>query len=96
LEIDHKKPRALGGEHTVANTRLLCRGHNQWEAERVFGKEHVEEARLREKRRLEVGSALRSLGFRADEVRKAVANVQAVPLEDALRAALRFLAPASV
>ena len=60
----------------------------------MFGKEHVEEARLREKRRLEVGSVLRNLGFRADEVRKAVATVQAVPIEEALRAALRFLAPA--
>ena len=29
--------RCMGGETTVANVALLCRQHNQWEAERFFG-----------------------------------------------------------
>lgn len=39
LELDHVEPWALGGKTTEANLRLLCRTHNQLEAERVFGKE---------------------------------------------------------
>jgi 5-methylcytosine-specific restriction endonuclease McrA len=37
IEFDHVMPVAKGGESTVANVRLLCRTHNQLEAERVFG-----------------------------------------------------------
>lgn len=38
LEYDHIKPWALGGasNHTN-NIRLLCRAHNQYEAEQIFG-----------------------------------------------------------
>ena len=41
LEVDHIQPVALGGETKPENLRLLCRAHNQYEAERVFGKERV-------------------------------------------------------
>jgi hypothetical protein len=37
LEFDHAQPRARDGEATVANIRLRCRAHNQYQAERVFG-----------------------------------------------------------
>ncbi len=37
LEIDHREPVARGGRPTEENTRLLCRSHNQYEAERIFG-----------------------------------------------------------
>jgi len=37
LEYDHVKPVALGGQATVDNVRLLCRKHNQLEAERRLG-----------------------------------------------------------
>ncbi len=37
LEFDHMKPVALGGEATTENVRLLCRKHNQLEAERRLG-----------------------------------------------------------
>ena len=37
LQFDHIIPRAHGGEATVENTRLRCRAHNQYEAERIFG-----------------------------------------------------------
>ncbi|MCC6649683.1 MAG: HNH endonuclease [Candidatus Eisenbacteria bacterium] len=44
LEVDHKTPVALGGATTLDNLRLLCRAHNRFEAERVFGKEHMQRA----------------------------------------------------
>jgi hypothetical protein len=37
LEFDHIEPVARGGTSTVANLRLRCRAHNQYEAERAFG-----------------------------------------------------------
>jgi hypothetical protein len=45
LEIDHITPVAMGGEATLENLRVLCRAHNQYEAERLFGKEHVQRKR---------------------------------------------------
>jgi len=35
LELDHKYPFALGGEHSESNLRLICRGHNQYRAEKM-------------------------------------------------------------
>jgi len=43
LEFDHIKPFALGGESTVENLRLVCRGHNRMYAENVFGREWIEQ-----------------------------------------------------
>jgi 5-methylcytosine-specific restriction endonuclease McrA len=37
LEWDHAEPVARGGKSTVENVRLLCRAHNQFEAERMYG-----------------------------------------------------------
>ena len=37
LEIDHVKPRALGGGDTLGNLRLLCRPHNDSERRRILG-----------------------------------------------------------
>ncbi len=45
LEFDHVTPVALGGEATVDGMRLRCRGHNQLEAERVFGADFMETKR---------------------------------------------------
>ena len=39
LEVDHITPVARRGGSELENLRLLCRGHNRYEAERVFGKE---------------------------------------------------------
>jgi len=41
LEIDHIHPKALGGEDSAVNTRLLCATHNRLAAERVFGRDYV-------------------------------------------------------
>ena len=43
LEFDHIKPFALGGESTVENLRLVCRGHNRMYAENVFGRGWIEQ-----------------------------------------------------
>lgn len=37
VELDHVVPRSKGGESSLENLRLLCRAHNQHEAERVLG-----------------------------------------------------------
>jgi 5-methylcytosine-specific restriction endonuclease McrA len=37
VELDHSRPRAKGGDSSLDNLRLLCRAHNQHEAERVLG-----------------------------------------------------------
>ena len=41
LEFDHIVPLAKGGSTSVENLRLLCRAHNQYEAQRSFGRQHV-------------------------------------------------------
>jgi 5-methylcytosine-specific restriction endonuclease McrA len=45
LEFDHEVPFARGGEATIANLRLRCRAHNQYEAERAFGAPFMERKR---------------------------------------------------
>ena len=45
LEYDHAEPVARGGKSTIENVRLLCRAHNQFEAERAFGAEFMERKR---------------------------------------------------
>jgi 5-methylcytosine-specific restriction endonuclease McrA len=50
LEYDHIDPVARGGQATVERVRFLCRGHNQYEAERTFGAGFMSEKR-REARR---------------------------------------------
>ena len=37
LEFDHVHPHADGGANAAGNLRLLCRQHNQYEADRFFG-----------------------------------------------------------
>jgi len=41
LEIDHIVPFACGGTHAENNLRLLCRAHNNYYAEQIFGKEFI-------------------------------------------------------
>jgi len=54
LQYDHIDPVARGGQSTVDNIRLHCRGHNQLEAERVFGADFIK-AKVR-KRGPEIGT----------------------------------------
>lgn len=41
LQIDHKKPFALGGDHSLTNLQLLCTIHNHLQAVQVFGLEKM-------------------------------------------------------
>jgi hypothetical protein len=41
IQIDHIHPKALGGTNQAENLRALCRQHNLYEAERVFGRSKV-------------------------------------------------------
>ena len=41
LEVDHIKPYACGGSNSKDNLRLLCRSHNQLMAEKVFGRDFI-------------------------------------------------------
>jgi hypothetical protein len=44
LEDDHIHPRARGGSNETDNIRFLCRAHNQWQAERTYGRAHMDNA----------------------------------------------------
>ena len=47
LEIDHRHPRGKDGSSEPENLRLLCRAHNQFAAERAYGRDHIERSRWR-------------------------------------------------
>ncbi len=49
LEIDHIKPYARGGIHSIGNLRLLCARHNQHEAEKTYGEEFIKQRRYNAK-----------------------------------------------
>lgn len=49
LELDHVQPKALGGTSEASNLEPLCRAHNRYRAEQVFGRAHVE-AKIAERR----------------------------------------------
>ncbi len=42
LEMDHIVPYAKGGDNSPENLRLLCPAHNRLEAEKAYGKEHMD------------------------------------------------------
>ena len=45
IQIDHIRPRALGGGDKPENLRALCRQHNMLAAERSFGRQHMNKFR---------------------------------------------------
>ncbi len=45
VELDHIVPRALGGGDGADNLRVLCKQHNLFMAERVFGKKLIDQYR---------------------------------------------------
>ena len=99
LEYDHIDPVARGGGSTVAGMRLRCRAHNQYEAERVFGKEFMDRKRAAREATQDVVAGLRGLGCRADEARRAAELSETLPgatLQERVCAALRFLGRKSI
>ena len=86
LEFDHIVPKALGGETTVENLRLLCRTHNRRAAEKAFGEQHVaKRIKDRQAKReadeatralfAQVEGALVGMGFKKKEAEEAVVTV---------------------
>jgi hypothetical protein len=49
LEIDHERPFAIYRSHDEHHLRLLCRRHNRFQAERVYGAEFIR-AKIEEKK----------------------------------------------
>jgi 5-methylcytosine-specific restriction endonuclease McrA len=102
LEFDHIIPLAQGGNSTVENLRLVCRGHNQQLAERAFGagfmqkKREESQAAKRPSHRDDVIAGLRTLGVSAREAAIVVERsgaLQQPTLEESMRAALKCLGP---
>ncbi len=100
LEFDHAVAFARGGVSTVEGLRLRCRAHNQLEAERTFGAEFMRRKRAEAERPEgqvpdpEVESALRGIGCRTSEARRAAihaATLGAARIEDRLHGAQQFL-----
>jgi len=48
LHVDHIKPVARGGTNDISNLRLLCARHNQLQAEKILGREVMNEFRWRD------------------------------------------------
>ncbi len=101
LELDHVEPVARGGEATVEGIRVLCRSHNQHEAERLLGAELVgarrDAARAATAARAleqDVLAGLRRLGVTLPDARRAIAGSAGRPAasdEERMRQALLAL-----
>jgi hypothetical protein len=92
LELDHVVPVARGGEASVEGVRVLCRAHNQYEAERVLGRAAVAAGRAAREMDDDLVAGLRRMGVTARDARRAVAACpRSGALEERMRAALGAL-----
>jgi 5-methylcytosine-specific restriction endonuclease McrA len=79
LEFDHIEPVARGGKSTLANIRLRCRAHNQFEAERALGAEFMRRKRSDARsRRVEARDTALAEQARAESAEKARAAAEQV------------------
>ena len=85
LELDHIVPVARGGRSTVANLRLLCRAHNQYLAEREFGRQHMQGKREAARRRRAEERARKQADRERTERRRAEIARQREELGEAFR-----------
>ena len=95
----------LGGTGDATNLSVKCRRHNSLAAEQAFGRQYIEKRKAgRRERLLQRGyddavaaRALRGLGFKHTEVRRALSTLEELwagsppPLETILREAVRIL-----
>jgi len=92
IELDHETAVALGGKPTVDGIRVLCRAHNQYEAERQLGAELVREKRAaRQKRKAgkeRVASAPTSEQLGSTGTKDVIAPVCAEPARSCVDATL--------
>jgi 5-methylcytosine-specific restriction endonuclease McrA len=97
LTIEHRQPFALGGATTADNLCLLCAAHNRHTARKVFGDAHVTQ-KIRDREYERTHAALRKLGFREEEARKALAGMKRMgrtgTSQELLVEALAVLVPA--
>jgi hypothetical protein len=92
LELDHRVPVAQGGTGSEENVRVLCRSHNQYEADRILGRQVVAEGRAAHALDDDLVAGLRRLGVTAHDARQAVAASRgAGTVEERLRSALGAL-----
>jgi len=80
LEFDHVTAVARGGETSVDGLRLLCRAHNQYEAECTFGAGFMRERR--EEARREAAEAKDHAKARAKAEAEARARAEAEAAKD--------------
>jgi 5-methylcytosine-specific restriction endonuclease McrA len=71
LQVDHVRPRALGGSDETANLRAMCAAHNRLLAERTFGRKTVE-------------GAIRNATSAGEKVERAIRNGAAVSKGESL------------
>jgi hypothetical protein len=91
LELDHVVPVARGGSASEG-VRVLCRSHNQFEAERILGREAVLAGRAARAVDDDLVAGLRRLGVTPSDARQAVAACsRSGTLEERMRAALGAL-----
>ncbi|HEY8146449.1 MAG TPA: hypothetical protein VIG06_27395 [Kofleriaceae bacterium] len=91
LELDHVAPVANGGDASEG-VRVLCRSHNQYEAERILGREVVDAGRAAKATDDDLVAGLRRMGVRSSDARQAVAASRGRgSVEERMRAALRAL-----
>jgi hypothetical protein len=92
LELDHVVPVASGGEGSVGGVRVLCRSHNQSEAERILGRAAVAAGRAAGEEEADLVAGLKRLGVTASDARRAVASSRRTgTIEERMRAALGAL-----
>jgi hypothetical protein len=91
LELDHVVPVANGGDASEG-VRVLCRSHNQYEAERILGREVVDAGRAAKATDDDLVAGLRRMGVTSSDARQAVAASRGRgSVEERMRAALRAL-----
>jgi 5-methylcytosine-specific restriction endonuclease McrA len=92
LELDHVVPVSRGGRASVDGIRILCASHNQYEAERILGREAVLAGRAARGIDDDLVAGLRRLGVTASDARQAVAATRGPgAVEERMRAALGAL-----
>jgi len=92
LELDHRLPVARGGAATAENVRVLCRAHNQFEAERILSHEAVVAGRATRAMDDDLIAGLRRMSVSTADARRAVAACPRTgSVEERMRAALRAL-----
>ena len=96
LDFDHIIPVARGGKSTVDNVRVLCRAHNQYEAERTFGVGFMEMKRETARAAAAERRAAKEAERARAEAERAAKQAQAEAEKDPDRSVVPWLRPLGV